>query len=117
MKHLEEMCIKHKDSLGAFMVTYPSTYGVFEPEVKAACDLVHQYGGQVYMDGANMNAQIGLCSPGEIGADVCRDMPLGTAMHNIEITRGRGGQLARSEERRVGKECLRLCRSRWSPYH
>ena len=71
MKHLEEMCIKHKDSLGAFMVTYPSTYGVFEPEVKAACDLVHQYGGQVYMDGANMNAQIGLCSPGEIGADVC----------------------------------------------
>jgi glycine dehydrogenase len=53
------------------MITYPSTYGVFEPEVKKACKIVHEYGGQVYMDGANMNAQIGLCSPGEIGADVC----------------------------------------------
>jgi glycine dehydrogenase len=71
MADLEAKCIKHQDQLGAIMITYPSTYGVFEPEVKAACDLVHQHGGQVYMDGANMNAQIGLCSPGEIGADVC----------------------------------------------
>ncbi|KAI1853903.1 hypothetical protein JX265_012588 [Neoarthrinium moseri] len=68
---LEEKCKKHQDELGAIMVTYPSTYGVFEPEVKKVCSMVHEYGGQVYMDGANMNAQIGLCSPGEIGADVC----------------------------------------------
>lgn len=68
---LEEKCKKHADELGAIMITYPSTYGVFEPDVRKACDLVHQYGGQVYMDGANMNAQIGLTSPGAIGADVC----------------------------------------------
>jgi glycine dehydrogenase len=53
------------------MVTYPSTFGVFEPEIKRVCQIVHEHGGLVYMDGANMNAQIGLCSPGEIGADVC----------------------------------------------
>ncbi|CAK7215255.1 glycine decarboxylase subunit P [Sporothrix bragantina] len=68
---LEDKCKKYADRLSAFMVTYPSTFGVFEPGVRRACELVHQYGGQVYMDGANMNAQIGLCSPGEIGADVC----------------------------------------------
>ncbi|KAM0817574.1 putative Glycine cleavage system P protein [Seiridium cardinale] len=68
---LEAKCKKHQDELGAIMVTYPSTYGVFEPEIRKVCSLVHEYGGQVYMDGANMNAQIGLCSPGEIGADVC----------------------------------------------
>jgi glycine dehydrogenase len=71
MADLKTKCEKHKDELGAIMVTYPSTFGVFEPAVKEVCDIVHQYGGQVYMDGANMNAQIGLCSPGEIGADVC----------------------------------------------
>ncbi|KXT10187.1 hypothetical protein AC579_8199 [Pseudocercospora musae] len=71
MSDLESKCKKYKDELGAIMITYPSTFGVFEPGVKDACDLVHRYGGQVYMDGANMNAQIGLCSPGEIGADVC----------------------------------------------
>ena len=68
---LEAKCIQYKDELAAIMITYPSTYGVFEPEVRKVCDLVHEYGGQVYMDGANMNAQIGLCSPGDIGADVC----------------------------------------------
>lgn len=68
---LRAKCEKHKDELAAIMVTYPSTFGVFEPAMKEVCDVVHQYGGQVYMDGANMNAQIGLCSPGEIGADVC----------------------------------------------
>lgn len=68
---LEAKCEKYSEELGAFMVTYPSTFGVFEPEVKRACQIVHKHGGQVYMDGANMNAQIGLCSPGEIGADVC----------------------------------------------
>lgn len=71
MEDLQAKCEKHKDELAAIMITYPSTFGVFEPKVKEACDLVHKYGGQVYMDGANMNAQIGLCSPGEIGADVC----------------------------------------------
>ena len=53
------------------MITYPSTYGVFEENIKQICDIVHQHGGQVYMDGANMNAQVGLTSPGLIGADVC----------------------------------------------
>lgn len=71
MQDLEAKCKKYSEELGAIMITYPSTFGVFEPQVKEACDLVHKYGGQVYMDGANMNAQIGLCSPGEIGADVC----------------------------------------------
>lgn len=71
MADLKAKCEKYTEELGAIMITYPSTFGVFEPEVKAACKLVHEHGGQVYMDGANMNAQIGLCSPGEIGADVC----------------------------------------------
>ncbi|KAK4958676.1 hypothetical protein LTR28_005393, partial [Elasticomyces elasticus] len=71
MEDLKAKCEKHSEQLGAIMITYPSTFGVFEPKIKAACDLVHKHGGQVYMDGANMNAQIGLCSPGEIGADVC----------------------------------------------
>lgn len=71
MADLKAKCEKYSDELGAIMVTYPSTFGVFEPEVKQVCDVVHAHGGQVYMDGANMNAQIGLCSPGEIGADVC----------------------------------------------
>lgn len=71
MADLKAKCEKHSEELGAIMITYPSTFGIFEPNVKQACDLVHKHGGQVYMDGANMNAQIGLCSPGEIGADVC----------------------------------------------
>jgi glycine dehydrogenase len=71
MADLKAKCEKYSDELGAIMVTYPSTFGVFEPNIKAVCDLIHEHGGQVYMDGANMNAQIGLCSPGEIGADVC----------------------------------------------
>jgi len=62
---------EHKANLGALMVTYPSTYGVFEESIKEICRLVHEAGGQVYMDGANMNAQVGLTSPGVIGADVC----------------------------------------------
>src|SRR5438094_2888658 len=53
------------------MVTYPSTHGVFETTIREICDIVHGYGGQVYMDGANMNAQVGLCRPGDIGTDVC----------------------------------------------
>jgi glycine dehydrogenase len=62
---------QHRDTLGALMVTYPSTHGVFEEAIRDICDLIHQHGGQVYMDGANMNAQVGLTSPATIGADVC----------------------------------------------
>ncbi|CAG8665752.1 5565_t:CDS:2, partial [Racocetra fulgida] len=69
MKDLEEKAKKYKDRLAAFMVTYPSTFGVFENGVVEACEIIHNYGGQVYMDGANMNAQIGLCKPADIGAD------------------------------------------------
>jgi len=62
---------QHANTLAALMVTYPSTHGVFEGSIKEVCRLVHAHGGQVYMDGANMNAQVGLCRPGDIGADVC----------------------------------------------
>ena len=62
---------QYKDQLAALMVTYPSTHGVFEETIVEICELIHQRGGQVYMDGANMNAQVGLTSPGRIGADVC----------------------------------------------
>lgn len=62
---------QHKDNLSCLMVTYPSTHGVFENSITEICDVIHKYGGQVYMDGANMNAQIGLCKPGEFGPDVC----------------------------------------------
>jgi len=61
----------HAAELGALMVTYPSTHGVFEEAIREICDIVHEHGGQVYMDGANMNAQIGICRPGEFGPDVC----------------------------------------------
>jgi glycine dehydrogenase len=62
---------EHKDNLACLMVTYPSTFGVFEEGIIDICDIIHQNGGQVYMDGANMNAQVGLTSPANIGADVC----------------------------------------------
>ena len=62
---------QHKKTLSSLMVTYPSTYGVFEEDIKEICRVVHENGGQVYMDGANMNAQVGLTSPASIGADVC----------------------------------------------
>jgi glycine dehydrogenase len=68
---LEEKAKASSDKLAALMVTYPSTHGVFEEEIKKICQIVHEHGGQVYMDGANMNAQVGLCRPGDIGADVC----------------------------------------------
>jgi glycine dehydrogenase len=61
----------HKNDLAALMITYPSTHGVFEETIREICNIIHDCGGQVYMDGANMNAQVGLCSPGNIGADVC----------------------------------------------
>jgi glycine dehydrogenase len=62
---------EHRERLAAVMVTYPSTHGVFEPGIRELCRIVHEHGGQVYMDGANLNAQVGLTSPGDIGADVC----------------------------------------------
>ena len=62
---------EHRDRLAALMVTYPSTHGVFEAGIKKVVAIVHEHGGQVYMDGANLNAQVGLCRPGDIGADVC----------------------------------------------
>ena len=61
---------QHSDNLGALMITYPSTHGVFEENVREVCELIHAHGGQVYLDGANMNAQVGLTSPGFIGSDV-----------------------------------------------
>ncbi|MEM0983535.1 MAG: aminomethyl-transferring glycine dehydrogenase [Planctomycetota bacterium] len=71
MDDLRAKVEKHAETLSALMVTYPSTCGVFEDHIREVCSMIHEYGGQVYMDGANMNAQVGLTSPGEIGADVC----------------------------------------------
>jgi glycine dehydrogenase len=68
---LRAKAAQHADKLAALMVTYPSTHGVFEEAITEVCAIVHEHGGQVYMDGANMNAQVGLCRPGDIGADVC----------------------------------------------
>ena len=68
---LRAKAAQHKDKLGAIMVTYPSTHGVFEEGIKELCEVVHAAGGQVYLDGANMNALVGLARPGDIGADVC----------------------------------------------
>ncbi|KAM5191340.1 glycine dehydrogenase (decarboxylating), mitochondrial [Mantella aurantiaca] len=68
--HLRAMVDKHQDNLAAIMITYPSTNGVFEEGIRDVCDLIHKHGGQVYLDGANMNAQVGLCRPGDYGSDV-----------------------------------------------
>jgi glycine dehydrogenase len=97
---------EHACDLAALMVTYPSTHGVFEPTIREICDIVHKYGGQVYMDGANLNAQVGLCRPGDYGADVCHLNlhktfciphggggpgvgPIGVAKHLVEFLPGR----------------------------
>ena len=71
LEHLQQKLERHADEVAALMITYPSTHGVFEETVIDICDLVHQYGAQVYLDGANMNAMVGLCKPATIGADVC----------------------------------------------
>jgi glycine dehydrogenase len=68
---LAAKALKHADRLAALMITYPSTHGVFEASVREITETVHRHGGQVYLDGANMNAQVGLCRPGDFGADVC----------------------------------------------
>ena len=71
VEDLKKRAAQHADRLAALMITYPSTHGVFEATVREVCSVVHEHGGLVYMDGANMNAQVGLCRPGEMGADVC----------------------------------------------
>lgn len=71
LSDLKKKAEEHKDNLSSLMVTYPSTHGVFEEDIIEICDVVHKFGGQVYMDGANMNAQVGLTSPAKIGADIC----------------------------------------------
>ena len=71
MDDLKAKAAEHRANLAALMVTYPSTHGVFEKTIKDICKIVHDHGGQVYMDGANMNALVGLCRPGDLGADVC----------------------------------------------
>jgi len=68
---LRAKAAEHRGTLGAAMVTYPSTHGVFESSIRELCGIVHEHGGQVYMDGANMNAQVGLCRPADFGADIC----------------------------------------------
>lgn len=67
---LKAKCDEHSDKLGALMITYPSTHGVFEESIRDICDMIHAHGGQVYMDGANMNAQVGIMQPADVGADV-----------------------------------------------
>jgi glycine dehydrogenase len=71
IEDLKAKASEHRDRLACLMITYPSTHGVFEDDIRQICDIVHEHGGQVYMDGANMNAQVGLTSPAAIGADVC----------------------------------------------
>ena len=71
LKDIKDRITDHKDNLAALMITYPSTHGVFESNIKTITDLIHKAGGQVYMDGANMNAQVGITNPNMIGADVC----------------------------------------------
>lgn len=112
---LRQQADRHADGLAALMVTYPSTHGVFEIGIREICDIVHEHGGQVYMDGANLNAQLGLCSPAELGADVCHLNlhktfciphggggpgvgPIGVAEHLAEFLPGHPWQL----ERRMG---------------
>lgn len=70
LSDLQEKCLLHKDNLAALMITYPSTHGVFESEIKNICSMIHESGGQVYLDGANLNALVGLVKPAELGADV-----------------------------------------------
>ena len=71
VEDLQAKAIEHKDNLAALMITYPSTHGVFEAAVRRICEIIHENGGQVYLDGANLNALVGIVQPGKIGADVC----------------------------------------------
>ena len=68
--HLKELAETHKEVLSSIMITYPSTHGVFEPRIREVCRIVHEHGGQVYLDGANLNALLGVARPGDLGFDV-----------------------------------------------
>ena len=70
VQDLSSKAAEHGKQLAALMVTYPSTHGVFEATIKNICAIIHEHGGQVYLDGANMNAMVGLCRPGDLGDDV-----------------------------------------------
>lgn len=103
---LKEKAELHKNNLGALMVTYPSTYGVFEEGIVDICNIIHELGGQVYMDGANMNAQVGLTSPSAIGADVCH-----LNLHKtFAIPHGGGGP-------GMGPICVREHLAKYLPNH
>jgi glycine dehydrogenase len=110
---------EHAKDLGALMVTYPSTHGVFEPTIREICEVVHAHGGQVYLDGANMNAQVGLCRPGDYGADVCHLNlhktfciphggggpgvgPIGVAQHLVPFLPGRANLNDHGTEKSTG---------------
>ncbi|KAL6404904.1 putative Glycine dehydrogenase [Ilyonectria robusta] len=105
MADLEDNCKKHTDELGAITITYPNTYGVFEPDVRRACELVPEHGGFMYVDGANMNAQVGLTSPGAIGADFCH-----LNLHKFCIPHG-GGRPG------VGPICVEGFLNPFLPHH
>ena len=101
---LRAKAAKHADRLAALMVTYPSTHGVFEGAIRDICAVVHEHGGQVYMDGANMNAQVGLTSPASIGADVCH-----LNLHKTFCIPHGGGGPGRWADRRGGASGGRFC--------
>ncbi len=120
---------EHARDLAALMVTYPSTHGVFEPTIREICDIVHAHGGQVYMDGANLNAQVGLCRPGDYGADVCHLNlhktfciphggggpgvgPIGVAKHLVEFLARRSSSIG---NRTIGNRAIVSVRSRQRP--
>jgi glycine dehydrogenase len=103
---LKETCEKYKDTLSAIMVTYPSTRGIFEENIVEICEMIHSYGGQVYMDGANMNAQLGQTAPGAIGADVCH-----LNLHKtFSIPHGGGGP-------GLGPICMKAHLAKYAPGH
>ncbi|MEG1586054.1 MAG: aminomethyl-transferring glycine dehydrogenase, partial [Bacteroidales bacterium] len=106
MEDMKVQAEQYADNLAALMITYPSTHGIFEKEIVACCELIHQHGGQVYMDGANMNAQVGLTSPGYIGADVCH-----LNLHKtFAIPHGGGGP-------GVGPICVKAHLTPFLPHH
>lgn len=119
MEDLQKKCLEHKDNLAALMVTYPSTHGVFETEIKSACSMVHESGGQVYLDGANMNALVGYIRPAELGADVAHLNlhktfciphggggpgvgPIGVAAHLVPYLPGHGVKKEAQKEKSFG---------------
>src|SRR2546429_1551204 len=95
---LRAKAAEHKDTLAALMITYPSTHGVFEASIRQVCEIIHAHGGQVYMDGANMNAQVGLVRPADVGADVCH-----LNLHKTFCIPHGGGEIGRASCRGRGE--------------